>query len=94
MDVLPSGTLTLLFSDVEGSTSMLTRLGQQWGEALSAHRAILRAAFRKYGGHEMGTEGDSSFVVFTSAQEAVLAAVDAQRGLVRHAPASQEHVGI
>jgi hypothetical protein len=42
----------------------------------------------------MGTEGDSSFVVFTSAQQAVLAAVDAQRGLVRHAPASQEHVGI
>ena len=83
MDVLPSGTLTLLFSDVEGSTSMLTRLGAQWGEALSAQRAILRAAFGKYGGHEMGTEGDSFFVVFTSAQHAVLAAVEAQRGLVR-----------
>ena len=84
MDVLPSGTLTLLFSDVEGSTSMLTRLGAQWGEALSAQRAILRAAFAKYGGHEMGTEGDSFFVVFTSAQHAVLAAVEAQRGLARH----------
>ena len=84
MDVLPSGTLTLLFSDVEGSTSMLTRLGTQWGEALSAQRAILRAAFAKYDGHEMGTEGDSFFVVFTSAQHAVLAAVEAQRGLARH----------
>ena len=84
MDVLPSGTLTMLFSDVEGSTSMLTRLGAQWGEALSAQRAILRAAFDKYGGHEMGTEGDSFFVVFTSAQDAVLAAVEAQRGLGRH----------
>ena len=84
MDVLPSGTLTLLFSDVEGSTSMLTRLGAQWGEALSAQRAILRAAFARYDGHEMGTEGDSFFVVFTSAQNAVLAAVEAQRGLARN----------
>jgi hypothetical protein len=47
MDELPSGTLTLLFSDVEGSTSMLTRLGAQWGEALSGQRAILRAAFNR-----------------------------------------------
>jgi predicted ATPase/class 3 adenylate cyclase len=84
MDVLPSGTLTLLFSDVEGSTSMLTRLGAQWGKALSAQRTILRAAFEKYGGHEMGTEGDSFFVVFTSAQQGVLAAVEAQRGLARN----------
>ena len=83
-DVLPTGTLTLLFSDVEGSTSMLTRLGSQWGEALSAQRAILRAAFAEYGGHEMGTEGDSFFVVFTSAQHAVKAAVAAQRGLAGH----------
>ena len=84
MDVLPSGTLTLLFSDVEGSTSMLTRLGTRWGEALSAQRAILRAAFDKYDGHEMGTEGDSFFVVFSSAQHAVLAAVEAQSGLAQH----------
>ena len=81
MDVLPSGTLTLLFSDVEGSTSMLTRLGDQWGDALSAQRGDPARRLRDHGGHEMGTEGDSFFVVFTSAQHAVLAAVEAQRGL-------------
>ncbi|HEX5967603.1 MAG TPA: adenylate/guanylate cyclase domain-containing protein, partial [Intrasporangium sp.] len=84
MSPLPRGTLTLLFSDIEGSTSLLTGLGPRWGEALSAHRAILRDAFAKHGGQEVGTEGDSFFVVFTSATEAVAAAVDAQRGLAEH----------
>ncbi len=84
MSPLPTGTLTLLFSDIEGSTSMLNRLGSRWGEALSAQRRILRAAFEAHGGHEMGTEGDSFFVVFTSAQEALLAAIEGQRGSGRH----------
>ncbi|HEU5143774.1 MAG TPA: adenylate/guanylate cyclase domain-containing protein [Dermatophilaceae bacterium] len=84
MRPLPVGTLTLLFSDIEGSTSMLTGLGPRWGEALSAHRAILRRAFASHGGYEVGTEGDGFFVVFTSATEALLAAVAAQRGLAEH----------
>ncbi|HET6666586.1 MAG TPA: adenylate/guanylate cyclase domain-containing protein [Intrasporangium sp.] len=84
MSPLPRGTLTLLFSDIEGSTSLLTGLGPRWGQALSAHRTILRDAFGKHGGQEVGTEGDSFFVVFTSATEAVAAAVDAQRGLAEH----------
>jgi len=81
---LPTGTLTLLFSDIEGSTLMLNRLGTRWGEALSAQRSILREVFDEHGGHEMGTEGDSFFVVFSSAQRALLAAIQGQRRLQQH----------
>ncbi|MDT4911312.1 MAG: hypothetical protein QOC66_440 [Pseudonocardiales bacterium] len=85
MTELPTGTLTLLFSDIEGSTNLLHTLGPRWGEALSAHRAILRQAFADHNGTEMGTEGDSFFVVFRSAHEALDAAVTGQRGLQQHA---------
>ena len=84
MRPLPTGTLTLLFSDIEGSTALLHGLGPRWGEALSAQRRILRAAFAEHDGHELGTEGDSFFVVFASAQKALQAAIDAQRGMQRH----------
>lgn len=73
----------MLFSDIEGSTSLLQGLGSRWGEALSTHRRILRACFAAHGGHEMGTEGDSFFIVFRSAQEALSAAIEAQQGLQR-----------
>jgi predicted ATPase/class 3 adenylate cyclase len=81
---LPTGTLTLLFSDIEGSTSLLRALGGDWAAALSAQRRILRAAFARFRGRELGTEGDSFFVVFPSALDAVTAAVEAQRGLAEH----------
>ena len=84
MRPLPTGTITLLFSDIEGSTLTLSRLGERWGEALSAQRAILRRVFKAYDGREMGTEGDSFFVVFSSARQAVLAAVEGQRRLQGH----------
>ena len=84
MRELPSGTVTMLFSDIEGSTSMLHRLGPRWGEVLSAQRSILREVFDVHHGWEMGTEGDSFFVVFARAEQALRAAVEGQRRLLRH----------
>src|SRR5262249_12841136 len=84
MGELPTGTITMLFSDIEGSTALLRGLGDRYGEALSAQRALLRAAFSSFGGQEMGTEGDSFFVVFGSARDAVRCCVAAQRALDAH----------
>lgn len=81
---LPAGTVTMLFSDIEGSTALLSRLGDRYGEALSAQRRIVRAAITAHRGHEMGTEGDSFFVVFESALDAVQACVRAQQDLLAH----------
>ena len=74
----------MLFSDIEGSTALLSRLGDRYGEALSDHRVLLRAAIRAWHGREMGTEGDSFFVVFESAADAVACALAAQRDLAGH----------
>jgi class 3 adenylate cyclase len=74
----------MLFSDIEGSTVLLNALGDRYGEALLAQRALLRAAFSSFGGREMGTEGDSFFVVFGSARDAVRCCVAAQRALAVH----------
>jgi predicted ATPase len=63
---------------------MLNQLGDRWGEALSAQRSILRECFAEHDGHEMGTEGDSFFVVFSSAQSAFAAALAGQRRLYEH----------
>jgi predicted ATPase/class 3 adenylate cyclase len=76
---LPSGTVTLLFSDMEGSTRLLNRLGGRYAAALDQQRKILRQAWADFGGVELGTEGDSFFVVFADAPSAVSAAVQAQR---------------
>src|ERR1700678_2638215 len=81
MAELPEGTITMLFSDIEGSTALLSRLGDSYAEVLSAQRALLRDAFGAGGGREMGTEGDSFFVVFRSAVHAVCCCVAAQRAL-------------
>jgi predicted ATPase/class 3 adenylate cyclase len=84
MRELPTGTVTLLFSDMEGSTALLGRLGERYGEALSAQRALMRAAISASGGRELGTEGDSFFVVFESAGDAVGCCVAGQRALAGH----------
>ena len=74
--------MSLLFSDMEGSTRLLRRLGSEYPAALDEQRRILRAAWAAHGGTELGTEGDSFYVVFARARDAVGAAVEAQRGLV------------
>lgn len=84
MRELPRGTISMLFSDIEGSTVLLGRLGDSYLVALEGHRRILRAVWAKYGGTELGTEGDSFFVVFATAGAAVGAAVEGQRGLAEH----------
>ena len=83
MTTSPGGrTLTFLFSDIEGSTRLEEALGTAaYGALRERHRAILRAAFASHGGAEQGTEGDSFFIVFASARDAIAAAVEAQRGL-------------
>lgn len=84
MGELPSGTVSMLFSDIEGSTLLLSRLGSGYLDALDDHRRIMRAAWVAHGGTEMGTEGDSFFVAFRTAGDAVQAAVQAQRALAGH----------
>src|SRR5438445_2468534 len=78
----PTGTVTLLFTDIEGSTALLQRLGtERYAEALDLHRRLLREAFERHGGYEVDHEGDSFFVVFASARDGVTAAVDVQQAL-------------
>jgi YVTN family beta-propeller protein len=81
---LPQGTVTFLFTDIEGSTRLLKELGPRYGEALAEHQHILRAAFAAHGGREVDTQGDSFFVAFGRAKDAVAAAADAQRDLAAH----------
>ncbi len=81
---LPAGDVTLMFSDIEGSTLLLGRLGERYAEALSAQRVIVRAAIAEGHGLELGTEGDSFFAVFTSATDAVGCCAAAQRALACH----------
>ncbi|MEW1953357.1 adenylate/guanylate cyclase domain-containing protein [Terrabacter sp. NPDC080008] len=94
MGTLPSGTVTLLFSDIEGSTVLLGRLGPAYADALGAHRRILRSAWAAHRGTELGTEGDSFFVAFEAAGDAVSAAVRAQRELTRFSWPEGERVRV
>src|SRR5438093_1031978 len=71
MSRLPTGVVTLLFTDIEGSTRLLQRLGDPYADALRDHRRILRAAFESHGGIEVDTQGDAFFVVFHDPTDAV-----------------------
>ena len=82
---LPAGTITLLFTDIEGSTRLLQQLGDRYTELLSESRNVLRTAFQKHSGYEVDTQGDAIFTVFARASDALLAAVTAQRELALHA---------
>ncbi len=81
---LPTGTITLLFTDIEGSTRLLRQLGPRYADVLADCRALLRVAFEQWHGQEVDTQGDAFFVVFSRALDAVSAAVSAQRALLAH----------
>src|SRR5262249_17966869 len=85
MSTLPRGTVTLLFTDIEGSTELLRTLGRdRYVEALGEHHRILRAAFTEHGGIEVDMQGDSFFFAFPYAVGAARAAAAARRGLGSH----------
>ena len=84
MRELPSGTVTLLFSDIEGSTRLLHQLGERYPEALAEHRRLMREAFAAHGGVEVDTQGDAFLVAFPTAKGAVAAAAQAQLSLAQH----------
>jgi predicted ATPase/class 3 adenylate cyclase/DNA-binding XRE family transcriptional regulator len=81
---LPEGTVTFLFTDIEGSTRLLQQLGDAYAVALGEHQALLRAAFAAHAGREVDTQGDAFFVAFASAPEAVACAFEASRALAAH----------
>jgi predicted ATPase len=78
---LPAGTVTFLFTDIEGSTALLEDLGEGYGEALISHRALLREVFGAYGGVEVDNQGDAFFFVFPDGREAAAAAAAGQEAL-------------
>ena len=79
---LPTGTVTFLFTDIEGSTRLLQELGASaYADALAEHRRVLREAFLRHDGVEVDTQGDAFFVAFPTAPGAVAAAAEAQQGL-------------
>jgi predicted ATPase/class 3 adenylate cyclase len=84
MPDLPTGTVTLLFTDVEGSTRLLQQLGERYSKVLADCRHLLRSMFQQYNGHEVDTQGDAFFVAFARATDAVAAAAAIQRALVEH----------
>jgi class 3 adenylate cyclase len=81
---LPGGTVTFVFTDIEGSTRLLQELGDDFADVAREHRRIVRDAFGGRGGTEIDTQGDSFFFSFPRARDAVGAAVDAQRALRDH----------
>jgi YVTN family beta-propeller protein len=84
MSASPSGTVTFLFTDVEGSTGLVRALGPRYGDVLAAHQRLLRTVADRHGGVEVDTQGDASFFAFSRAGGAVISAVEAQRALLDH----------
>jgi WD40 repeat protein/class 3 adenylate cyclase len=82
---LPEGTVTFLFTDIEGSTRLLEQLRESYATLLADQRRILRGAFAAWQGREVDTQGDAFFVAFSRATQAVCAAAQAQRALAEHA---------
>jgi predicted ATPase len=78
---LPTGTVTLLFTDIEGSTRLLDELGDRYQDVFAEHQRALRAAFQAHAGLEVSTHGDAFFYAFERATDAVAAAIEGQRAL-------------
>jgi WD40 repeat protein/class 3 adenylate cyclase len=85
MRELPAGTVTFLFTDIEGSTRLLHELGDGYARVLADHRRLLREAFARHRGVEVDTQGDSFFIAFADPRGALAAAAEAQSALARHA---------
>jgi predicted ATPase/class 3 adenylate cyclase len=79
---LPTGTVTFLFTDIEGSTRLVQALGDEWVPVLEAHNRLVGRAIDEHGGVVVKTEGDSFFAVFSGAGDALAASLDAQRALM------------
>jgi class 3 adenylate cyclase len=84
MSELPGGTVTFLFSDIEGSTRLLQDLGDDYAQVIGDHRRIMRTSMAEHGGTEIDTQGDAFFFSFQRAKDAATAAVAAQRALTAH----------
>jgi class 3 adenylate cyclase len=84
MAALPAGTVTFLFTDIEGSTNLIRQLGDDYAGVASEHRRLLREAFGADGGTEVDARGDALFYSFPRARDAVAAAVAGQRALAAH----------
>jgi len=80
----PEGTVTFLFTDIEGSTQLLSQLRDQYATLLADQRRIVRAAFTRWQGQEVDTQGDAFFVAFPRATQAVSSAVEIQQELAKH----------
>ena len=80
---IPAGTVTFLFTDIEGSTQLVEQLGDAYGELLEQHHDLVRRALAAHGGEEIDTQGDAFFFAFRRARDAVRGAVDAQLALAR-----------
>jgi DNA-binding NarL/FixJ family response regulator/class 3 adenylate cyclase len=84
MAELPTGTVTFLFTDVEGSTGLVGRLGDEYGKVMADQRRLLRAAIEDSGGHEIDQRGDEVFAAFQRTRDAIEAALRMQRDLAAH----------
>ena len=84
MPGLPTGTVTFLFTDIEGSTRLLQQLGDHYADVLAEYRRCLRSAIEQNGGDEVDTQGDALFAAFPRAKDALAAAVAAQQTMYGH----------
>jgi adenylate cyclase len=85
----PDGTVSILFSDIEGSSSLTQQLGDdRWMDLLATHNTIVRAQLDEHGGYEVKSQGDGFMVAFPTARQAILCAIDIQRALHRRATRS------